>query len=49
MNKGPVFPPGVISVNSKLNGGGVGVTLRSVSGDIFIRKVKNTGAGGRSN
>jgi len=48
MKKGAGFPPEVISVNSKLNGGGVNVTLRSVSGDIFIRKGKSAGASGRN-
>ena len=29
---------GGMSVNAKLNGGGVEVTLKGISGDIFIRK-----------
>jgi lia operon protein LiaG len=32
--------PGAVNVNAMLNGGGVEVSLRSVSGDIFIRKAK---------
>jgi hypothetical protein len=31
---------GGMSANATLNGGGVNITLRSVSGDIFIRKAK---------
>lgn len=36
----PAFPPAGLAVNATLNGGGVDVTLRSISGDIYIRKAK---------
>lgn len=36
----PAIPPVGMSVNATLNGGGVDVTIRSISGDIYIRKAK---------
>lgn len=36
----PIIPPVGMSVNAALNGGGVDVTIRSISGDIYIRKAK---------
>lgn len=38
--QGGNYFPGAMSVNATLNDGGVDVTLRSVSGDIYIRKAK---------
>ena len=36
----PAIPPVGMMVNATLNGGGVDVTIRSISGDIYIRKAK---------
>ena len=41
VKRGSGFFPGGISVNTRLNGGGVDIMLRSISGDIYIRKAKH--------
>ena len=38
-NSSGLFPGGML-INTALNGGGVDVMLRSISGDLYIRKVK---------